>query len=211
MKIQIPDIGDTIVLTKNWSFRLFNEYRNSALIKVLSPDTKLEDRWSGKVNTEFVRLTLPIGTVLKVNRVYIRQGASSFSSVTFTIEKSETNLKGRFWAKLSDVNQIEGELHLKSAILNNVKIPSLALYYHGIENNRQMKEVKVGDETVLSVFFSEINPASREAWHSVKGYVINISDKTGNLLYQSKNKTAAKKFIKDYLVDKFEKGLIEVE
>jgi hypothetical protein len=51
--------------------------------------------------------TLPAGTVLKVDRIYIRKGKgmSDYSSVTFyaTIGKK----KYRFWSKLADVNNIK--------------------------------------------------------------------------------------------------------
>lgn len=66
--------------------------------------------------------TLPIGTKLKVSRIYIRAcGDTDFDSVTFTVEipqeqpvaepgkrkpKKIKPKKGRFWAKLGDVNQI---------------------------------------------------------------------------------------------------------
>lgn len=47
---------------------------------------------------------LPKGTVLTVDRIYIRKGAKDFSSVTFkTVLNNKTY---RFWLHLSDVNRI---------------------------------------------------------------------------------------------------------
>lgn len=43
------------------------------------------------------------GTILEVDRIYIRKGAADFSSVTFKIRGDKVV---RFWAKLNDVNKI---------------------------------------------------------------------------------------------------------
>ena len=58
------------------------------------------------------KVTLLKGTILKVDRIYIRKRREDFSSLTFYIKESpNVELKGkkrlRFWAKLSDVNNIE--------------------------------------------------------------------------------------------------------
>jgi hypothetical protein len=47
--------------------------------------------------------TLPKGTVLELDRIYIRKGAKEFSSTTFKLRKE----KVRFWVKLADANRIE--------------------------------------------------------------------------------------------------------
>ena len=56
-------------------------------------------------------VTLPKGTVLQVDRIYIRKGLDGFDSVSFRIAKGNTiHPQGkalRFWAKLHDVNRIE--------------------------------------------------------------------------------------------------------
>jgi len=55
-------------------------------------------------------VTIPKDSILKIDRVYIRKGASDYSSVTFYIEHIPgVKLKGkvRFFANLSDVNNIE--------------------------------------------------------------------------------------------------------
>lgn len=63
--------------------------------------------------------TLPAGTILKVDRLYIRKGASDFSSVTFFIEETghpdlqpqgKSKKRKRFFAPLPDVNTIEFDL-----------------------------------------------------------------------------------------------------
>lgn len=64
-------------------------------------------------NKKLLKVTLPKNTTLVVNRIYIRQGASAFDSVTFSIPKNKklppelARFGGaRFWAKLNDVNEI---------------------------------------------------------------------------------------------------------
>jgi hypothetical protein len=69
-------------------------------------------------------VTIPAGTILAIDRIYIRKGSSDFSSITFyaknlgeiekIVDKWHKPRKAkqkalRFWAKLSDVNTIEFE------------------------------------------------------------------------------------------------------
>jgi hypothetical protein len=72
-------------------------------------DTYLE----GKIQKP---LTLPAGTLLKIDRIYIRKGNAGYDSVSFWLmaKKVPISLNGRpiktsmrFWAKLDDVNRIE--------------------------------------------------------------------------------------------------------
>lgn len=159
MKMYIPEIGDKIVLTKDWTFRLFDEGRNTALFDLLKVkrrgvesiqrasdgkqffyvwnDGWLRGAWladdgeEAKVNMYEIRqenrrneispqfkiikdsgteVTLRAGQVLSVDRVYIRRGASDFSSITFNyIGAPKGSGRVRFWAKLADVNTIEFE------------------------------------------------------------------------------------------------------
>ena len=62
-------------------------------------------------------VSLPAGTLLTLDRYYIRQGSEGFDSVTFLMPgHPRTGAFGkkeaRFWAKLEDVNEIEFE-HLE--------------------------------------------------------------------------------------------------
>jgi len=54
-----------------------------------------------------VSTTLPAGTELIVDRIYIRKGKSDYSSITFRAKIGEKSQ--RFWAKLDDCNRIEFE------------------------------------------------------------------------------------------------------
>lgn len=63
------------------------------------------------VDINYQTCTLPKGTQLKIDRIYIRKGQDEYSSITFYIEDCpdktfKPKKKIRFWVKLSDVNNI---------------------------------------------------------------------------------------------------------
>lgn len=117
MKLFIPEIGTKLTLTTDWVFTLYHENRNLPLFKFL--DIKM---WSWGYQDQTcplpAQVSLPAGAVLIVDRIYIRNGKSDFSSVTFRASiPGKKTVKGafgktgvRFWARLSDVNNIEYEL-----------------------------------------------------------------------------------------------------
>jgi hypothetical protein len=109
MKLYVPEIGDKLKLSSDWTFDLHWEHRNTALIK----------HFGEKFNCERTPrpVTLPAGTVITVDRIYIRRGASEYSSITFYAAIGGKNL--RFWATLKDCNKIEFEVE-KSA--QNLKL-----------------------------------------------------------------------------------------
>lgn len=139
MKLWIPDISDRFRLLAPWTFRLFNESRNMALMELSNKIMKEGKAWSWRAHA-VGHITIPTGSVLKVSRVYIRNGAREFSSLTFWLDevsgmllfdpiddyedffyeteelvvpkgkgKAKRKSKPRFWAKLADVNLIECE------------------------------------------------------------------------------------------------------
>lgn len=116
MKLFIPSIGDKLKLTSDWEFPCFTEYRNTCLVEILRPDVKLpQQRWNYD-GLQTVAITFPKGTILRVDRIYIRKGKQEWDSVTFVVAfHPEAEAKGikkvlRFWAKLVDVNEIDCEL-----------------------------------------------------------------------------------------------------
>lgn len=108
MKMFIPAVGHRIVLDALWSFDLYFEHRNETLLNQVMPDWK--DHRSGVVKG--MEASLPRGTVLEIDRVYIRtankrsEGDDDYDSVTFKVIDKEVKKKLRFWAKLDDVNEI---------------------------------------------------------------------------------------------------------
>lgn len=120
MKLYIPEIGDQIVLTNDWTFNLYYEYRNSSLMEKIGE----KFNWSD-LSMKAKAVTIVKGTTLKVDRIYIRKGNSEYSSLTFYIVSGDW--KGaRFWAKLKDVNNIEFDEVKTTASTISVKIyPSI--------------------------------------------------------------------------------------
>lgn len=205
MKLHIPEIGTQLRLTREWSFNLFMEHRNDALMMPLlasligrpyhvgdrlylarhrESDEAVTLRYrDSKIKTHYVhdegncgasqldypglgtqnrcpkchqnirslrtvepdgyvteypleqfgstvtmidehnlvaRVNLPPSTVLTVDRIYIRKGASDYSSISFYLNQTTHPLfaktkgksifgnkgRARFWAKLDEVNEI---------------------------------------------------------------------------------------------------------
>lgn len=136
MRFNIPDVGFKMTLTSDWTFDLIREYRNTSLwdflVNAVDEEAAVkaydERMWEFNAKVEeaieqgitviqieevkmpFVSVTLPVGTELSVDRIYIRKGASDYSSVTFNV-LSIPNVKKkgrvRFFASLDDVNNLE--------------------------------------------------------------------------------------------------------
>jgi hypothetical protein len=94
VKLCIPKLGSVLILTSEWQFTLIRESRNKTFFQqvVIKPGVQRE------------LISLPAGTQLKVERVYIRQGAPEYDSVTFRIVGQKN---ARFWVRLEDANKIE--------------------------------------------------------------------------------------------------------
>jgi hypothetical protein len=116
MKLFIPSCGDRIVLSSAWTFDLyFNESRNRNFSKENGVLITFSDVWTPdwqRKLKESTKFTLKENTVLECDRVYIRTSAKismskdeNYDSITWRVIGSKT--KQRFWAKLSDCNNIE--------------------------------------------------------------------------------------------------------
>jgi uncharacterized GH25 family protein len=116
MKLFIPACGDQITLSEPWTFDLYyNESRNRTFSKengvLITYDTIWSEDWQEKLK-ENTKFTLKENTILECERVYIRTHAKTstskddnYDSITWRVVGSKT--KQRFWAKLSDCNNIE--------------------------------------------------------------------------------------------------------
>lgn len=122
MKLFIPAVGYRIKLTSPWTFKLYNESRNDSLYVLINPEFKKDyehwgDRYDGR-KLKHVMATMPAATVLEVDRVYVRTANKTaqskdddYDSMTFkVVDHPALTKRVRFWAKLSDVNNIEYEL-----------------------------------------------------------------------------------------------------
>lgn len=105
MNLWIPTIGDAFILESDWKFHLHHEGRNVLMAEAFGqPFGKSYHNPSPAREVTFVT-----GTELVVDRIYIRQGADEFDSLTFVVKWAEReSLVGeRFWAKLNEVNLIQ--------------------------------------------------------------------------------------------------------
>lgn len=130
MKLYVPACGDRIVLSAGWTFPLVLEHRNMRFAKAagLLPagergwDVYEGERYRSRLAEREV--TLPAGTVLECDRVYIRQFNRSrvrededYDSITWRALRPEGRRRrgepapphGRFWVKLSRCNGLEFE------------------------------------------------------------------------------------------------------
>lgn len=120
----IPEIGTDVKLIEDWKFDLYNENRNKSFItrkKLTLP----KDSFSNGIRIKSsCKIILPKGTVLRVDRIFIRKDMSDYSSMSFfIIDCPDTDLMPtipitrkitnfdvgkvvRFWAKLDDCNRI---------------------------------------------------------------------------------------------------------
>lgn len=103
----IPSLGTEIILAEPWTFDLYDENRNRTLIKSLDLDKELKCDWYSDSRKK-KSVTIPRGSKLSISRIYIRNGQKDYDSVTFYLKKYRGNskIKGRFWAKLHDVNKM---------------------------------------------------------------------------------------------------------
>lgn len=141
MRLFIPDIGTAFQLTEDWAFNLHSEDRNLALSSAAG-FRLYNEKGNRKTKEEFAKfgweqthergyytdyrkqVVLPMGSILTVDRIYIRRGAAEFSSISFNLNRKSVDAgfskfarilnedKGRcrFWAKLEDCNRIECNL-----------------------------------------------------------------------------------------------------
>jgi hypothetical protein len=115
--IYIPELGETLLLNKDWNFDLFFESRNKTFMSALGMTFK----WGNEKKSLIT--TLPAGSELKVDRIYIRKGQEDFSSITLVLTKTTdpkftksksvsfgTRALARFWVKLKDFNSADWSL-----------------------------------------------------------------------------------------------------
>ena len=135
MKLFVPACGDRITLSKAWTFTLWLENRNCLFAKAqgVLKDGESNREHSGKyynANYKKSKLTLPKETILECDRVYIRASSKSkitvandYDSITWkVIVNGKAKRHSRFWAKLSDCNQIQFDHKTLSTYRDRVKL-----------------------------------------------------------------------------------------
>ena len=118
LRVAFPDAFTRIDAEMTEARELWLEYRSRPISR--DPGARernleqLRAHYENMQSIEKFDLTLPAGTQLTVDRLYIRKGISDYSSVSFNLNATRheaLDVKGRkrFWAKLEDINRIEYE------------------------------------------------------------------------------------------------------
>jgi len=155
MELFIPDIGTILKLEQDWQFTLYNEYRNT-----------LHEKLNISKHTQVVEI--PKGTLIKVERIYIRKGSSQFSSITFSIPNvkskadklnypNNVELGGaKFWVKLHECNGLE----FSSLEGNKETVNAVRELYSEIENecNLDKNSPFRNSTNLLKLFNSYLGP-----------------------------------------------------
>jgi hypothetical protein len=132
MILCVPTVGQKVRVLdgQEWKFHLIAESRNYSTIQHFHPGAQGEgyyehyDLPEGVTYYDFYSqngrapdrkkypTTLPGGTVLTIDRIYLRKGKDEYDSITFILNKPK-GVKGpmvRFWVRLDEVNA--GKLEL---------------------------------------------------------------------------------------------------
>ena len=126
MKLFLPTLGTRLVLTKPSSFLLHDERANYKFWKTLFGEPDREEYYYGWVGNHYekqktkdavhpslghyaakpILTRLPSGTILVLEKIYIRKGLGKYDSLTFRIPKENTTEapRGKFSVTLKDIN-----------------------------------------------------------------------------------------------------------
>lgn len=134
MILCIPSVGQRVRVLdgQQWTFRLYSEYRNYDAWEYFAAGQGLPKRQMTTWYDDFVpdtseayravcamgetpeRKHLPVtldgGSVLTIDRIYLRKGKKDFDSITFILNnakipgKKGANARVRFWVRLDEVN-----------------------------------------------------------------------------------------------------------
>lgn len=132
-KVWIPRCGDGIRLAKPWTAILLSEYRNVEMYRAAVGQPSVGSRWSKDAMPQRYTVTFRAGTELVFDRVYIRQGADSFASVTFIVkDDADGKLVGqRFWVTVDNANEIEADLTSTGNMLGPFALRSYVTAWQG--------------------------------------------------------------------------------
>jgi hypothetical protein len=108
MKLFIPPLRTKIKLLEPWTFRQKRMNIDWSLNIYLYGENPW---WEGQeVQPEYEDVTIPAGTILSIDRIYIRTTKKDYDSITFRIHKTKDKPACRFWAPLAEANKIECEV-----------------------------------------------------------------------------------------------------
>lgn len=175
-KLYIPQVGDKLHLLENWQAKIFNDNtgRNDKVFKALNISIDSQEKAD-------VDVTFPKGTVLRVDRLYVRAPASSFDSITFTVMQCPIKSlnKARFWVKLLDANNIHFE-EIKNSIDSYKKIKDVIRFIalsNGMKNSEYLdeKEVNFVAQKIYQYFNEKNNNPLKASFDiSQEDYIKNL-------------------------------------
>lgn len=111
-RLYVPPLRKKFVLLEDWTFPLYYEMRNTTFASVMKWKWNIPDCAGYYYKPDPVQATLPKGTVMYIDRYYIKNGGQTdFDSITFrAIFGKKTQ---RFWVKLKDANTIEANFEIE--------------------------------------------------------------------------------------------------
>lgn len=134
MQIFIPSVGDKIKLKNDIDLNLKYKSQNNSFIKKI----KEMNANVKSIDKDFYPLALKKGTILIIDRVYVRSGDSSaFNSITFKVNGSDYLPNGRFFVSLDVANNMGAELIEDDNEIKSIKLREY-LSSEIIKNNRKM-------------------------------------------------------------------------
>lgn len=137
MKMLIPVCGDVIKVAKDVDVELKNIAQNKNFLEKY--DEKLKN--VKQINKKKHFITLKKGTLLTIDRVYIRQGDSAeYNSITFKINKDKNLPNGRFFLSVSVVNTLDIEFLGQEAEKSIALSKWLLKNYKEFDSNSIIKE-----------------------------------------------------------------------
>lgn len=114
----MPSLGDTMTLATDWEVVIANDRRNRSLAEWAGvcavpsgsysyyPLGPARNMGYAALRNVTATVTIPKGTVLRIDRIYLRKDKPTFNSLTFWAQIPGVKKKVRFFASLSDVNRM---------------------------------------------------------------------------------------------------------
>lgn len=184
MKLLVPVIDDRIELIKDTLLELKNAGQNEVFLEKC--DATINN--TKQSNNEFCYIKMPKGTILIVDRIYIRkgEGKEEFNSITFKIKNQKGLPNGRFYLSINRINELDvnflgQESEIKTESLNK-KI--MDIMYDDKNNLNSYEDIfktfkhKINKEYEVKVDFQKAIDVAIDYSNSYleKNYNFNIND-----------------------------------
>lgn len=133
MKLNILVVGDHIKLLKDKEVTLINASQNKLFLEKYKNDNKNIK----SIRKDETHINLKKGTVLKVDRVYIRKGeGADYNSLTFVSKNNNDIPDGRFFLSVDTVNELDVEV-IRLTVGDNVQPIRKKIFERSLEIRRE--------------------------------------------------------------------------